>query len=61
MLSISFVLMALALAWLFGMPFWEVFKLGFIYLASITVIIGGWLCFLYLFALSPIIDMVVGT
>ena len=61
MFTFGFVMMAWALAWLFGASFWEVFKLGFIYIATITVILGGWVCFLYFFTLSPIIDMVVGT
>lgn len=50
-----FVLTAIAIAWLLGAKFWDLFKLFFLYALFIALVWGCWLAFLYFFSIQPML------
>ena len=50
-----FMLTVMAVAWLIGAKFWDLFKLFIMYVIFVTLVWAGWVAFLYFFSIEPML------
>ena len=50
-----FMLTVMAVAWLIGAKFWDLFKLFIMYVIFVALVWAGWFTFLYFFSVQPIL------